>query len=118
MWRVRAYTLPEKINIWRGKLWSRPFFWDDLIRDDLTARLSEFDLPVYVLAGRHDYTTNTELSRAYFDAIEAPVKGFYTFEDSAHTPLFEEPENALSILLQDVLDGTAAHADRSVGGDA
>lgn len=111
MWRVRAYTLPEKINIWRGKLWSRPFFWDDLIRDDLTARLTEFDLPVYVLAGRHDYTTNTELSRAYFDAIEAPVKGFYLFDNSAHSPLFEEPERATQILLNDVLGETNALAD-------
>jgi pimeloyl-ACP methyl ester carboxylesterase len=111
MWRVRAYTLPEKINIWRGKLWSRPFFWDDLIRDDLGARLTTFDLPVYVLAGRHDYTTNSELSRAWFDAIEAPLKGFYLFDNSAHSPLFEEPERATQILLNDVLGETNALAD-------
>ena len=111
MWRVRAYTLPEKIDIWRGKAWSRPFFWDDLIRDDLTARLTTFDLPIYILAGRHDYTTNSELSRAYFDAIEAPVKGFYLFDESAHSPLFEEPELATQILLNDVLGETNALAD-------
>lgn len=110
MWRVRAYTLPEKINIWRGKLWSRPFFWNDLIRDDLTARLTTFGLPIYVFAGRHDYTTNTELSRAYFDAIEAPVKDFYLFDNSAHRPLFEEPERAMQSLLNDVLGRTNALA--------
>lgn len=111
MWRVRAYTIAEKINIWRGKLWSRPFFWDDLIRDDLSARLTRFDLPIYFLIGRHDYTTNAELSRAYFDAIEAPVKGFYRFDNSAHSPLFEEPEKATEILLNDVLGRTNALAD-------
>lgn len=111
MWRVRAYTLPEKINIWRGKLWSHPFFWNDLIRDDLGARLTTFDLPIYVLAGRHDYTTNTELSRAWFDAIEAPVKGFYLFDNSAHSPLFEEPERATQILLNDVLGETNVLSD-------
>jgi pimeloyl-ACP methyl ester carboxylesterase len=111
MWRVRAYTVAEKINIWRGKLWSSPFFWEDLIRDDLSVRLTTFDLPIYVLAGRHDYTTNAELSRAYFDAIEAPVKGFYLFDNSAHSPLFEEPEKATEILLNDVLGGTNAQAD-------
>jgi pimeloyl-ACP methyl ester carboxylesterase len=117
MWRVRAYTLPEKVNIWRGKIWSRPFFWDDLIRDDLSARLTEFDLPVYFLTGRHDYTANAELTRAYFDAIEAPAKGFYLFENSAHSPLFEEPGRATEILLHDVMLGTTALANAS-GTDA
>lgn len=111
MWHVRAYTLREKINIWRGKLWSRPFFWDDLVRDDLSARLTRFDLPVYFLTGRHDYTANANLTRAYFDAIEAPVKGFYLFEESAHSPVFEEPARATEILLRDVLRGTADLAD-------
>ncbi|MDF0603853.1 alpha/beta hydrolase, partial [Psychromarinibacter sp. C21-152] len=111
MWRVRAYTLVEKINIWRGKIWSRPFFWDDLLRDDLSARLTEFELPVYFLTGRHDYTANAELTRAYFERIEAPVKGFYLFDNSAHSPLFEEPERATRILLHDVLQGRNALAD-------
>ncbi len=111
MWRVRAYTLGEKINIWRGKVWSRPFFWETLLRDDLAARLTRFEIPVYFLVGRHDFTANADLSRAYFEAIEAPVKGFYLFEDSAHSPLFEEPERATRILLQDVVPGRNALAE-------
>jgi pimeloyl-ACP methyl ester carboxylesterase len=111
MWRVRAYTVAEKINIWRGKAWSRPFFWDALIRDDLGARLTTFDLPIYFFVGRHDQTANPELSRAYFDLIEAPVKGFYIFGDSAHSPLFEEPARAKEILLNDVLQAANALAD-------
>jgi pimeloyl-ACP methyl ester carboxylesterase len=95
----------DKINVWRGKIWSRPFFWEDLLRDDLMARLTEFDLPVYIFVGRHDQTANPDLSRAWFDAIEAPMKGFYVFENSAHSPLFEEPGQATEILLNDVLPG-------------
>ncbi len=110
MWRVRAYTLGEKINVWRGKVWSRPFFWETLLRDDLAARLTRFEIPVYFLVGRHDFTANADLSRAYFDAIEAPLKGFYMFENSAHSPLFEEPERATQILLHDVLAGRHALA--------
>jgi pimeloyl-ACP methyl ester carboxylesterase len=105
VWRVRAYTLVDKINVWRGKLWSRPFFWEDLLRDDLSARLTDLDLPVYIFVGRHDQTANPDLAGAYFDAITAPAKGFYVFENSAHSPLFEEPERATEILLNDVLPG-------------
>lgn len=46
VWRMRAYTVMDKINVWRGKLWSRPFFWENLLRDDLAARLTDFDLPL------------------------------------------------------------------------
>jgi pimeloyl-ACP methyl ester carboxylesterase len=105
VWRVRAYTLRDKINVWRGKIWSRPFFWEDLLRDDLSARLTQFELPVYFFVGRHDRTAHPDLSRAYFDAIEAPVKGFHVFGNSAHSPLFEEPGRATEILLNDVLQG-------------
>lgn len=111
VWRMRAYTVRDKVNVWRGKLWSRPFFWETLLRDDLGARLTDFDLPVFFFVGRHDYTANADLSRAYFDRIEAPVKGLYLFEDSAHSPLFEEPERATEILLRDVLQATNALAD-------
>jgi pimeloyl-ACP methyl ester carboxylesterase len=110
VWGVRAYTITDKINIWRGKLWSRPFFWEDLLRDDLSSRLVEFNLPIYFFVGENDYTANKDLSRAYFDRITAPIKGFYLFENSAHSPLFEEPERATDILLRDVLLGTNALA--------
>jgi pimeloyl-ACP methyl ester carboxylesterase len=117
VWRVRAYTLWDKINVWRGKIWSRPFFWEDLLRDDLSTRLTTLDLPVYFFVDRYDQTANPTLSRAYFDRIEAPVKGFYVFENSAHSPLFEEPWRATEILMLDVQKGAATLAD-STGQDS
>ena len=43
--------------------------------------------------------------------LVAPVKGFYTFERSAHSPMFEEPERTLTIIRDDVLTGGARLAD-------
>jgi len=103
VWRCRAYTLGEKVNIWRGLAWSRRFLWDDFIATDLTARIHRLDLPVYFFTGAHDLTANHDLARMFFDQIDAPVKGFYTFDASAHSPLFEEPQRAREILRQDVL---------------
>ena len=40
------------------------------------------------------------------------MKGFYTFENSAHSPMFEEPERFLQIMTRDVLVGKTALADR------
>lgn len=111
MWRMRAYTLPEKINIWCGKLWSRPFFWEDMIRDDLSARLPQFEVPIHTFVGAHDLTANPALSRSYFDVIEAPDKAFHLFETSAQSPLFEEPERAVEILREIVADALARQAE-------
>lgn len=113
VWRSRAYTLTEKVNVWRGIAFSRRHLWDRFLRTDLAQEVTHLDLPVYFFVGRHDLTANPALSRDLFDRIEAPLKGYYTFDASAHSPLFEEPGRALRILLEDVVKGRVAIADRS-----
>jgi pimeloyl-ACP methyl ester carboxylesterase len=109
------YTLAEKINLWRGKFYSRSSdfsLWDKMQATDLADVVTELALPVYFLEGRYDYTCAYPLARDYFDQLEAPVKGFYTFENSAHSPMFEEPQRTVEILLTDVLAGSNSLADR------
>jgi pimeloyl-ACP methyl ester carboxylesterase len=114
-WQFRGYTLAEKVNLWRGKVYSRSRdfgLWETMLATDLTKQVTELAIPVYFFHGRYDYTCTYPLAGAYFDQLQAPLKGFYTFENSAHSPLFEEPEKALNILLEDVLNGTNALADK------
>lgn len=113
VWRCRAYTIREKIAIWSGIAWSRRFLWNDFIATDLVEHVQTLDLPVYFFIGRYDLTANHDLARAFFDRISAPVKGFYTFGTSAHSPLFEEPQRARQILLQDVIAQGNRLADAS-----
>jgi len=49
-------------------------------------------IPVYFFHGRHDYTCSYDLAKEYFRKLKAPMKGFYTFENSAHSPVLEEPK--------------------------
>jgi len=107
------YTLGEKFHTWTAKARSGvALLWDDMITRDLSKDVTEFDLPVYFLSGIYDYTVNYTLAKDYFEKINAPLKGFYTFEQSAHSPLFEEPEKTLDILQQDVLPGANNLADK------
>lgn len=115
-WQFREYTLTEKVNLWRGKVYSRSRdfgLWDTMQATDLTQQVAELSIPVYFFHGRYDYTCAYPLARTFFDELQAPLKGFYTFEHSAHSPLFEEPEKALRILLEDVLNATNALADKN-----
>ncbi|MFN3844237.1 MAG: alpha/beta fold hydrolase [Paracoccaceae bacterium] len=113
MWRCRAYTIREKVAIWRGMAWSRRLLWNDFIATDLVEHVHTLGLPVYFFTGRYDLTANHDLARAFFDRIRAPIKGFYTFDASAHSPLFEEPQRARQILLQDVIAQENRLADGS-----
>jgi pimeloyl-ACP methyl ester carboxylesterase len=88
----RQYTIAEKVNLWRGKVLSRRLLRDQVFATDLTLQVKELDLPVYFFSGIYDYTTNYTLSKDYYDKLQAPLKGFYTFGQSAHSPFFEEPE--------------------------
>jgi pimeloyl-ACP methyl ester carboxylesterase len=112
VWRTGEYTLRERADIWRGKARSRRLLWDTFLTTDLTARVTELDLPVYVCQGTHDLTASYGEARSYFQRIAAPVKGFYTFAESAHSPLFEEPLKMRRVLGEDVLAGAVALADR------
>lgn len=48
-----------------------------------------------------------------FTFYTGPIKGFYTFGESAHSPIFEEPLKVREIMLHDVLKGSADLADKN-----
>ncbi|MEA4909872.1 MAG: alpha/beta hydrolase [Anaerolineaceae bacterium] len=110
-WQSRVYTLGEKVNLWRGKVSSRRLLWNPMITTDLAQQTPALDLPVYLCHGRHDYTVSYTQAKAYFEKLQAPLKGFYTFEQSAHSPMFEEPEKMRRILREDLLAGQHCLAD-------
>ncbi len=112
-WRFPEYTLGEKINLWRGKLYSHAILWNEMIATDLTQKVNQLDVPVYFFHGCYDYTCSYDLAKAYFQLLTAPLKGFYTFAHSAHSPCFEEPKKMRQILREDVLAGMNRLADGS-----
>ncbi len=111
VWRTPGYTVREKIAVGRGKTFSRGAMWDEFLNTDLTTTVTELQFPVYFCHGRHDHTCSYALARSYFRRLRAPVKGFYTFGQSAHSPAFEEPARFRRVLREDVLAGDTRLAD-------
>jgi pimeloyl-ACP methyl ester carboxylesterase len=107
----REFTVGEKIALWRGKLFSGSVLWNQELDVDLRREVPRLALPVYFLHGRHDFTVSYPLAKLYLEQLEAPAKGFYTFENSAHSPLFEEPARLRQIVQGDVLEKRTALAD-------
>ena len=110
--QTREYTLAEKVNLWGGKFAAGvSALWNEQICTDLRTTISSVEVPVYLIHGIYDYTVSYTLARNYIDELNAPMKGFYTFERSAHSPMFEEPDQTMRILREDVLAGTIHLAD-------
>jgi pimeloyl-ACP methyl ester carboxylesterase len=109
--QFREYTLADKINLWRGKVTYGSITFNQQLATDLTKDVTELKIPVYFFHGIYDYTVNYSLGMEYFKQLKAPIKGFYTFTQSAHSPLFEEPQKMGQILQEDVLAGKNNLAD-------
>jgi len=110
--RSTCYTPGEKVRLWRGKLSSGvSALWDEMLAVDLADSVAELSLPAYFFHGAYDYTVNYQLAKEYVERLKAPLKGFYTFKRSAHSPILEEPQKARRILREDVLAGAVSLAD-------
>lgn len=110
--KCKAYTPMERLNIYRGKLFAQH---SEVAKEawsfDAFSQTPEIRIPVYFLAGVYDYTCCYSLQKEYYEQLIAPTKGFYTFQESAHSPLFEEPEKGLRILLEDMKQRKTELAD-------
>ena len=110
-WLCQDYTISEKLALWRGKFCLDRIMWDKMIVLDLTKIVQEVDLPVYFFHGKYDYTVSYPMAKAFLSGLRAPVKGFYTFGESAHSPMFEEPGKMKQIMQEDILTGVSRLSD-------
>jgi pimeloyl-ACP methyl ester carboxylesterase len=111
--QIRDYTIAEKARMWQGKMAAEVSpLWDEMITTDLNTQLTEVPVPIHLLHGRYDYTCSYAEAKAYFEHLKAPIKGFHTFDHSAHSPIFEEPDEVITVLRSDVLTEADRIADR------
>lgn len=72
---------------------------------DANEAVPRIEVPVYFAQGSFDLNTPTHLARAYFERLSAPVgKRWFLFSNSAHFPMYEEPEEFLALLKRAASD--------------
>jgi pimeloyl-ACP methyl ester carboxylesterase len=64
--------------------------------------VTKLDCPVFMLCGRRDYQTPSELSARWLAKVKAPKKGVFWFEHSAHMAHLEQPGKFLMHLVNDI----------------
>ena len=100
----REYTFGDKINYLKGMKLSKEYLWDVIMKTNLFKAVPSQKIPVYILQGTSDYQTSYAIAKEYFDSLQAPVKKFYSFDNSAHSPIFEEPQKFESVLKEILLE--------------
>ena len=100
----KEYRLKDKINYLKGMKLTKSYLWDVIMKSNLFKEIPSQKIPVYIIQGTSDYETSYVIAKEYFDSLQAPLKRFYTFDNSAHSPIFEEPEKFDSVLKEILLD--------------
>jgi pimeloyl-ACP methyl ester carboxylesterase len=103
---AQEYGLIDKVNWVRGLLDVFTNVYPQIADLDFRIQAAHLDLPVYFIVGRWDVNAMTSLTEEYFNLLEAPHKEMIWFENSGHTPLWEEPIHFVDVMVNTVLAQT------------
>ena len=106
MWQsvgASEMTLLDGVYFKAGADFSLNALANENARVDWWSHARKFEMPVFIVSGRFDHNTDAGLQKAWFDRIEAPVKTHKWFEHSAHSPVFEEPDQFNRFMIDEVL---------------
>ena len=108
---IDLFKIPLGVKYSFEKLW-REIFYDC----NLFEQAPRIEVPVYFLVGRYDWVVTTNVAQRYFDTLDAPQgKQLIWFEHSAHWPHFEESAKYRDVLVNKVLQETAANVTGGTG---
>jgi len=96
------YDLVEKVNVLRGLLDMFTVLYPQLQGIDFRRDVLRLDVPVYMLDSAAELTARRDLALQWYDALEAPRKQMFTFENAGHSVAFEQFE-ALHQIMREIV---------------
>jgi fermentation-respiration switch protein FrsA (DUF1100 family) len=97
---TKEYTFGEKMSFMSASLFSLEHLWPEVINKNLFNHIDSMQVPVYIFQGIHDYQAPYSVAKDFFDQLKAPQKVFFTFKNSAHSPIMEEVDKFNSIVRE------------------
>ncbi len=103
---AQEYGLLDKVYWGLSLLNTFPHVYSQLNDVDFRIQATELDVPVYFVKGRWDMNASNSLLEEYYELLNAPHKELIWFEDSAHTPSWDEPARFTNVMVNTVLAQT------------
>jgi pimeloyl-ACP methyl ester carboxylesterase len=101
--RSPEYSVFDLLRYSNGAFYNMRQLWRAVIGCNFIDNVRTLDVPVYIMQGRHDRNTPSELAKAWFDVLDVPRKQWTWFENSAHSPMREEPERWNAAIREQLL---------------
>ncbi|XOJ02486.1 alpha/beta fold hydrolase [Paenibacillus polymyxa] len=86
------YNGLDMIRFYTGMFSSQDILLREAFDQNLPEIVDHLEIPTCFVTGKYDYMTTANAARDYFDVLDAPIKDFIVFNESAHYPQFEEKE--------------------------
>jgi CubicO group peptidase (beta-lactamase class C family) len=109
------YGLLDKVNWIRGLAATFATVYPQLNDLDLRESAPRLEVPVYFIKGRWDVNAANSLAEDYFALLDAPQKHLIWFEDSAHTPMWDEPAQFIEVMVNTILPAAEPPAGTDAG---
>ena len=104
--RQPEYGWWDRVNFMRGLMDTFNAVYTQLQDFDFREDALNFDLPVYIILGRHDVNATYWIAEEYFNSLQAPHKQLHIFEDSGHGMIWQETDKFHDIMINTVLPET------------
>ncbi len=103
---VSEYTLIEQLRGMAAIAETYDVLYPQLAGTDFRTQVPVLDVPVYLVEGRHEAAGRETLAAEWFEKLSAPSKEYLYFDNSGHTPPYDEP-GRFAELMDEVLASTA-----------
>lgn len=100
------YGLYDKVNWFRGVLETMDVVYPQLWDVDFRQQVTQLEVPVYFLIGRHDVNAPPVLTEEYYEVLNAPHKELIWFERSGHNPWVTESAAFVEVIVNQILPKT------------
>ncbi|MER7243845.1 alpha/beta hydrolase [Kribbella sp. NPDC000426] len=97
--RSADYSAADVIRAVRGISAAQAALLPELATTDLAQSAAHLEVPIVLAQGRHDQLAPGEFAQRYYDSLTSPSKRLVWFENSAHTPQYDEPDKFRNLLL-------------------
>jgi pimeloyl-ACP methyl ester carboxylesterase len=96
--RSPDYSVADVIRTVRGINATQTALLPELATTDLVRTIPRLDVPIVMAQGRLDQVAPGQAAQRFYDSLTAPSKRLVWFENSAHTPQYDEPAKFRDLL--------------------